>query len=341
MQCANCRFENMPGVAACGRCGSSLRLATAVMDVQPPRATAFAKRWRRWSLPTQRGWRRFWDTCLTATSRFIHAFGDTPELDMPLPRVLARLVVPGWAHIYCGHRWRGGVFLVLFAACLLPGLLYWGTALGANLLGLAFGIHASATLDLIWQGRYGFLHRMAMSLTSSAVLVVGLYLPVGLVLHCLAAPRVLEFVGQPFEAGDVLLVNRWAYVRTPPQPGDVVCFWRHDSPVFQTERGVNMRVPAGEDIDRILAGPGMKVVWENGTLQLDGLATPWQPLNTAVAPQRWQVTVPKDTYLIYPSIIQGALTPAHRQSLSLVAAKDIQGKAYFRWQPLSRWGRIR
>src|SRR5919204_650375 len=47
MQCPSCRFQNMPGVEVCGRCGSSLRLATAVVDVHPPRARAWQKRVRR------------------------------------------------------------------------------------------------------------------------------------------------------------------------------------------------------------------------------------------------------------------------------------------------------
>src|SRR5215213_6505561 len=42
MQCSSCGFENMPGSEACARCASSLSLATAVMDVHPPRAGRFA-----------------------------------------------------------------------------------------------------------------------------------------------------------------------------------------------------------------------------------------------------------------------------------------------------------
>ena len=47
MQCPSCRFENMPGLESCGRCGTSLRLSTAVIDVSPPRASNTAKRVRK------------------------------------------------------------------------------------------------------------------------------------------------------------------------------------------------------------------------------------------------------------------------------------------------------
>src|SRR3954452_19475404 len=51
MQCSNCQFENIPGSEACGRCGSSLRVGTLVMDVNPPRAPRWRKSVRQ-NLPT-------------------------------------------------------------------------------------------------------------------------------------------------------------------------------------------------------------------------------------------------------------------------------------------------
>ena len=58
MQCSNCKFENMPAVTACGRCGATLQVASLPIDVNPPRASEAAKRWRRW-FPTTRYWNRF------------------------------------------------------------------------------------------------------------------------------------------------------------------------------------------------------------------------------------------------------------------------------------------
>src|SRR5262249_45437087 len=139
MQCSNCRFENMPGVEACGRCGTSLRLATAVLDVHPPRAQPWLKRARRhFLLPLQRGLFGLSRSCTSAAREVSETVNEGTPLPVPTWRVLARLVFPGWAHFYCGNSWRGGLFLGAFLTCLLPGLLLWGTQPGSILLGLAF-----------------------------------------------------------------------------------------------------------------------------------------------------------------------------------------------------------
>ena len=52
MQCLSCRFENMPGLTVCGRCGSVLDVRGAAIDVHPTRASA-GKRLHRW-LPMRR-----------------------------------------------------------------------------------------------------------------------------------------------------------------------------------------------------------------------------------------------------------------------------------------------
>lgn len=46
MQCRQCHFENMPGVNACFRCGSTLA-ASGTIDVHPPRASAWKSPFRR------------------------------------------------------------------------------------------------------------------------------------------------------------------------------------------------------------------------------------------------------------------------------------------------------
>ncbi|MBX9581681.1 MAG: hypothetical protein K2X87_15370, partial [Gemmataceae bacterium] len=38
MQCVNCAFYNVPGSAACGRCGTTLRFDQLDVSVEPPRA---------------------------------------------------------------------------------------------------------------------------------------------------------------------------------------------------------------------------------------------------------------------------------------------------------------
>lgn len=59
MQCVNCRFENLPGLAACGRCGASLVLKKSVIAVDPPRAAqrSFGRRLSLW-VTKRRGGKR-------------------------------------------------------------------------------------------------------------------------------------------------------------------------------------------------------------------------------------------------------------------------------------------
>src|SRR6516165_3313579 len=141
MQCSSCRFENMPGVDRCGRCGSSLRLATAVLDVHPPRARPWAKRLRRY-LPLHAISARLRDAA-GEVCRQVSGGAEAVRFPLPAPGIISRLVVPGWAHFYCGQVQLGWGFLGSYLVLLALGLLFLGTGLGSFLLGLAFSVHAS------------------------------------------------------------------------------------------------------------------------------------------------------------------------------------------------------
>src|SRR6185369_10691777 len=136
MQCVTCGFENMPGSDACGRCGTSLRLATAVMDVQPPRAGKFRKNLRR-VLPARKMYYSVRDQAGAVPVPRMPHLPDTvmPSInwvgDVPPWPLTLRMVIPGWSHFYAGKRARGHLFLWGFLACLLPGLLLMGTPWGA------------------------------------------------------------------------------------------------------------------------------------------------------------------------------------------------------------------
>src|SRR4051812_28631702 len=104
MQCSNCRFQNMPGSDVCGRCGTSLRLATAVIDVQPPRASPLARRLRRVGrvVPVGRAWYAARDAATGRTKAL------APAWHLPPRRLLAAmtvgLLVPGLSHFRLGRR---------------------------------------------------------------------------------------------------------------------------------------------------------------------------------------------------------------------------------------------
>src|SRR3990172_4367584 len=115
MQCPSCEFQNMPGSGRCARCGASLALATAAIDVHPPRAGRYRRR-----IPQFWGLRRSWANFIAAASRpFASTLSRFDDTNFDLATML-RLAVPGWGHAYRGHRERGLMFLCAFLAFLLP-----------------------------------------------------------------------------------------------------------------------------------------------------------------------------------------------------------------------------
>ena len=223
MQCPSCRFENMPGLDSCGRCGTTLGLSTATIDINPPRASKSAKRVRK-MVPTRLIYQAR-DVAAEARRVVSGSIVDDSRVPLPTPEVLSRLVVPGWAHIHLGMPARGQVFLLAYLPLLFAGLLYWGTGMGGVLLGLAFSVHTSSVTDiLIRQGTVRFPRIMAIAAFVSLALAVLLYVPAGLTLTQVAAPIEFAIDTPPFKRLDVVLVNHWAFALTAPRRGDVVLY---------------------------------------------------------------------------------------------------------------------
>lgn len=328
MQCTSCQFHNMPGTAVCGRCGTSLRLATATaIDVRPPRAGRLTKLARR-AMPVGRAYHGLREAVGGAT--------DRAAVVLPSP-VLSRLLVPGWSHFYLGQQARGHLYLWSFLACLLPGLLLFGTTLGSVLLGFAFGVHSTAALDIATQllpeaNRREYLVR---SFAVSAAVGLAVYAPAWWLLTRWADPQLIAMSGEPFERGDVVLVNR----RATPVPGRTVLY-ELTARRFAGQ-GHRFYEFAGERIDRILAGPGDAARWERGVLFVNGKPSPWRPLNPErVPPARMEFEVPAGQYLILPSTtpglnaVGGGVETWH--ALSLVPRENVHGTAWARSHPLSR-----
>src|SRR4051812_34631746 len=110
MQCASCQFENMPGSDLCGRCGTSLRLSAATIDVHPPRAARWTKRVRRIT-PRIPARTHGIESLRTITARTRAALGVRLNDDTRVVPLLLRLPIPGWPQLYSGSRILGRIFL--------------------------------------------------------------------------------------------------------------------------------------------------------------------------------------------------------------------------------------
>jgi hypothetical protein len=341
MQCSNCHFENMPGVDACGRCGASLRLAAADIDVHPPRASRRAKVWRR-AIPRQGFWAYRWNLFLTRVTDLYGA----PKLPRSEPAAMVRMLVPGWAQIYIGSVQRGRLFLILYVVFLLLGLVHLGTFLGSVLLGLALSVHLSSIVDVIFSGTHAWPSRIAWTLTCWVAVGLIVYFPAIWAASWVVVPQQIAADVPPFRTGDVILYNPSAYSWSEPEIGDVVVYrippGRFDG---RTEQGYPMVYDIqGLRIDRILAGPGQTVHWSGQQLRVDEAISEWLPLNMARIPTQFSAEVPRGCYLILPStdpVLPLGGAPGMWRSVSLVPVGNLLGRVYLRHQPLYRFWWVR
>ncbi|HIQ20911.1 MAG TPA: hypothetical protein EYH34_06720 [Planctomycetes bacterium] len=341
MQCVNCQFENIPGAEVCGRCGASLRLAAAAIDVHPPRASRWAKRWRRlvpWTTLLAYRWNRLEEQVSASLGRV--------ETTRPLLGVFARMLVPGWPQIYLGQVRRGQLFLGLYAVCLVAGLIHVGTFLGSLLLGLALSAHLSSVLGVVFSGTGEWFSRVVWTLGCWTVIGLVVYWPAVWAVSQVAVPQRIVENAPPFRRGDVILYNPSAYRWSAPEAGDVVLYQVPPTQVTsRTEQGYPMLYNIqGMRIDRIIAGPGQRVRWDGQRLEVDGAPSPWFPLNPARLPARISVEVPPRCYLVFPTtdpvVSSGAGAEVWRH-VSLVPEANLLGKVYLRHQPLHRFWLIR
>jgi hypothetical protein len=329
----------MPGSELCGRCGTSLRLASVAIDVHPPRAGRWTKRVRRVTprvpvrSPATAALRTLTDRTTAALS--LRLSDSTPALPL-----LLRCPVPGWPQLYARSRVLGRVFLYSWLLLMAVWLLFfYGTTFGSMLLGLAFSAHSSSVADATNRilEPTSVRRRIAYSICTSALLFGFLYLPAGRVLFRYADPMVLQMAPYPFEAGDVVLVNHSAFARSAPKPGQVVLFTPDD--FRMPDGGHRYTVYTGPRVDRILAGPGDIVRWSHRRLTVNGRPSLLEPLNSAVVQSPFAVTVPADTYLILPSTtpyVGPAMKGTDLANMSLIPADRIRGTVYLLSHPLSR-----
>ncbi len=335
MKCVNCQFQNMPGSVVCGRCGTSLGLATATaIDVHPPRAGRWRQRLRK-AFPARRAYFNLRDAAERSRS-----------LKIAVPRgellFLLGLAIPAWPQFHTGRRIRGHLFLWSFLAFLLPGLLMLGTVRGSVLLGLAFSVHTSGALDAVMLNfaDCGYRDRWARAILVSAAIGLLVYLPLGVLLDYVASPRTIRSQIGTLSPGDIVLVN----AALQPRPGRLVLY---DVPEIREDidrrnHGV-FRLIGGPCIERILAGPGDHVRLEGGALFVNGKPCPWRPVGTSM-PTKLYLDVPDGCWFILPAVLSLTPLPDDHEAwerVSLVPFENMHGTPFLRTHPLNSWSIIR
>jgi hypothetical protein len=172
-------------------------------------------------------------------------------------------------------------------------------------------------------------------------LFLGVYLPAGWLVSWVATPARLQLDAGPFEAGDVVLYSPLLRRYYDPRPGDVVLYNHQGGgnyPLPPPRHGY-IRIPPGQRIDRILAGPGDQIYCKDGRLTVNDQPSPLQPLNPEARLPNLTLTVPAGPYLILPSAgpaIPDGLPEHLWRELCLVSASAIEGRVLLRSYPLTR-----
>jgi len=332
MQCPSCEFQNMPGSGRCARCGGSLLLSTATINVHPPRAGRIARRMPRfWRL--KQAWGNFSLIIGRPINYFSAAFDDA-NFDLS---TVWRLIVPGWATWYRGRPARGLIIFVAFLSLLLPGLALLGTGLGSVLLGLAFSVHIASGVDATIGKFADFSSRLTFTFVCGLSLFLLVYLPIGLSVGRVARPiQIMQSIGE-FEQGDVLWYDPSAEVAS----GDLIFFFVPETRLTGRNaigQAANYVLP-DQWITRILAVGGQTLTQAGGQLLVDGRPLNWRNRTKLGISDGESFVVPEGQVLVPPDALvvgEANFDAATWQRLALVSRANVIGRVYFRSLPFRR-----
>lgn len=328
MQCANCGFENLPGMEMCVRCQSSLRLGSVA--VEPPRASRYwsVNRWRRTHnrLGDYLRETRWWPFL-----KRVAAAGPS-----------ALIVLPGLDLIRHRHRLAGAGMIAGWLLCLVMMLVHGGHGAGQWWLGLAVLLHTFAIIYALRGARVQGLVTPMLGLGVFLLLRVFVYSPAGVMLEQFYRGFPVNNIGtgHEIENGDVLIYPGPRLADRPLQRGDLV--------IYRTKefRGGHMVIPAGYGLDRVVGMPGEQVTIKNRELRVNGRKVPvgFAPLGGWVSLEGLSMTAGPDEYIIFPSALMMMGYVKFREEMMLhmstVKRSELVGRVVFRTQPWSRWGRV-
>ena len=337
MQCCSCQFENMPGSEKCARCGASLVLATAAIDVHPPRASGWSRSLPRvWTM--RRVWYQFRDYVSAGFGKIASGVNAT-SFDT---RTCLQAVIPGLVQIRRGDTARGRIFFLSYVAFIASGTALTGTAFGGVLLGLAFSVHLTSIVDALVTKFASLRDRIGFSVLCGLLLFLVVYLPIGWCVSRIATPIQLLAEMGPFQNGDVVWYNRSSL----PSNGSIVLYNVPAARITgRTERGQAAQYQVeGLRINRIVATGGQTTSWKDGKLYVDGRESPWQPKAGPHLATGTSYDVPNGYYYIpaedlLPNHVR--LSSARWQRFSAVRADRVVGIVRFRSWPISRVAFVR
>jgi signal peptidase I len=338
MKCPRCQLENIPGQERCLRCHSILEAGGVVTEVHPPRMAAWRRPWRdgtRW-LRGHRLWGR--------RQQGDKAPAGWTRACAGLSVGLALNVLPGLGHLVRGRFREVRLLVLLWLLLAAAGAFAYGSNVGTALLSLAVAVHAwiAVRLDLI--DRLGGFGERLMAVLGVMIVLALLYWGVPrIVFHDYMGIRTaMAIPGLRIQQGDYLLARRLARGTELFPRGTLVLI--HPPTLVNMYRSVseNRRNLA---MGQIVGLPGESVQIQNGifTVGSEHLDPRRFPVPAWLRNRPLSIRVPAGSYFIsapYSATGPRAATVEMVEEVSLFPAREIRGRVFMRWWPLSRRGFI-
>lgn len=337
MQCVNCQFENLPGVTTCGRCQSSLVLAT--ICVTPIRASR---------LGLQTRMRRLFYRCESAIRQAIpwipKDFIDA--ISSPHWTAAALSIVPGLGHFVFGQRRLGAILLGLWLLLLMLALLAFPYGSALYIFSFAIAVHSFAVISHFSRSLSAMriAIRCVFGMMAYMVLYMYVYAPTAsLAANYVSGITLPSLPSNPLlQTGDgILFEGPWMRQET---------FNRGDLVVYQINEhqlsGHNY-THAGMGIDRVIGVPGDTVSVQGGVLLVNGVEPPEPARPIALMPMAdFSFYVPNGHLAIVPSLArlyehQTTMSKEMATTMVDVQLSDVYGRVLYRVKPWSRLGAVR
>ncbi len=339
MRCSRCDFENLPGQQRCIKCGSVLTSA-GIIDINPPRMAAWKKPMRR----LLRSFHLVKGKVVSEKKSKVFDVLDVIISDSVTGYLLS--VIPGLAHLIKGRFREIFLYFLLWLACILTGLFFYGSSFGMVCVGLAVGLHTWIALEfglineLTW-----FREKIIVGLLTAFfifLLYAGVFRLASYITGISGGFSSVNVVSYNVQEGDYLLTNRHS---SQIERGELVLFspsiiriGERYSQEIRTESSMIGQV-IGKDGDVVEMLGGAFIV--NGQkLDAKKFSVPNWLRNTY-----FKINLSPSSFFVSSGYNVSAhglvLTAGDVERLCVIEASGIRGTAFMRWWPMWRRGFLR
>lgn len=317
MRCPNCGFENDNTTKVCARCNQSFEVYEGKIPTYPSRA-GWKKKFRKLSYPLGRSHEpRIKDEKQQENKRF----------DGKIPIAIFFSLIPGLGHLFYGERRRGLIFFSVYLISIFLYIFFLGTGVGSFFLCIFISSIGSAMMDIFRLEKISFTFKKSflISITLAiSVVVVYFFVRLALIRMIDIEPITVNagYMAPTIQQGDLLLVNRRAYIKEDLKRGDIVEFRRGGL----------------EYIERIVGFPGETVSLKEKEFFING-----EPLDKELYPftlirtttERIELKIPPESYYVYALSYFGEGEYGGNLT-GCIKKTDIIGRVFMLYQPRDR-----